>query len=100
MNREQATKLLKEIDEECRDIRGSSILLMGPNETNILSHGYQVHIKMKADWKRLKCLQTIAEQYGYDVKNDPENSLVIVYRSMERKKAEEQAKGPTPTGYA
>ncbi len=100
MKREEATKLIKEIDEECRDIRGTSLLLMAPNESDILSHGYQVHIKMNADWKKLRCLQTIAEQYGYVVKNEVERGTVVVYRPMKQKSAIPQQNPAMPSGFA
>ena len=81
MNRNEATKLILEIDEECKDIRGSSILLMESTDSKKDSDDYQVHIKMKTDWKRLRCLETIAEQYGYIVKSEPEEWRVIIFSS-------------------
>ena len=101
MKREEAVRLIKEIDEECRDIRGSSILLMAPDESNIHSRGYQVHIKIKADWSRLRCLQTITEQYGYIVKNEPDQSLVVIYTPPQQpQKTQDTTKPPIPTGFA
>lgn len=80
LNRQEAVSLIREIDAECRDIRGTSILLMEPNRENPLSKGYQVHIKMKATPSRLKCLRIIAEQYSYKVNVSEDNWLVIIYR--------------------
>ncbi len=101
LNREEATKLIREIDEECKEIRGSSIMLMEPNQSSIDSEGYQVHIKMKADWKRLRCLETIAEQYGYAVKNEPDKERIVIYNPTKQQKLSTKPTVPTmPTGFA
>ncbi len=48
-------------------------------ETDIPSKGYQVHLIMKATPQKLRCLETVAGQYGYAVKSDPNRWLVIIY---------------------
>ncbi len=80
MNRQEAVTLIREINDECESIRGTSIMLKLPEETDILSKGYQVHLIMKADHTKLQCLETVAGQYGCIVKNIPERHLVIIYR--------------------
>jgi hypothetical protein len=84
LNRQEAVNLIREIDAECRDIRGTSLMLMEPSKENPLSKGYQVYIKMKATPSRLKCLRIIAEQYGYKVNVSEDNWLVIIYRPMHK----------------
>jgi len=79
VNREEAVNLIREINEECRSIRGTSIMLKTPNETDINSKGYQVHLIMKADPAKLRCLEVVAAQYGYTVETLPERGLVIVF---------------------
>jgi hypothetical protein len=49
VNRQEAIKLIQEINQECKSIRGTSIMLKTPEETEIDSKGYQVHLIMKAD---------------------------------------------------
>ncbi len=55
-------------------------MLKLPEETDILSKGYQVHLIMKADRAKLQCLEVIAGQYGYVVKSDPDKWLVMIYK--------------------
>lgn len=54
-------------------------MLIAPHEANFSSKGFQVHFIMKADAPRLKCLEVIAKTYGFEIKNDLEKWLVIVY---------------------
>jgi hypothetical protein len=61
-------------------------MLMATSEEGIPSEGYQVHIKMKVDWTGLRCLETIAEQYGYAVKNEAGKGLVVIYSPKETEK--------------
>jgi hypothetical protein len=49
LNREQAVSLISTINDESETLKGHSLLLMSPNENNILSKGYQVDIKKKID---------------------------------------------------
>lgn len=57
-------------------------MLKSPQETDILSKGYQVHLIMKADRAKLECLEVVAGQYGYVVKSDPEKWLVAIYKPL------------------
>ena len=54
-------------------------MLIAPHEANFPSKGFQVHFIMKADTARLKCLEVIAGEYGFEIKNNLEKWLVIVY---------------------
>lgn len=80
MNRKQAVSLIKEINEECESIRGTSIMLKLPEESDVLSKGYQVHLIMKTDLAKMRCLEVVAGQYGYVVKCNPDRWLVIIYK--------------------
>jgi hypothetical protein len=62
INRREATTLIEEINHECESIRGTSIMLKLPEETDILSKGYQVHLIMKATHQKLHCLEIVAGQ--------------------------------------
>lgn len=55
-------------------------MLKLPEETDILSKGYQVHLIMKATRQKLQCLEAVVGQYGCAVKSDPKKWLVIIYR--------------------
>jgi len=80
VNRQEAIDLIREINEECKSIRGTSIMLKTPEETDINSKGYQVHLIMSADQAKMRCLEVVAAQYGYEVKTLPERGLVIVFK--------------------
>jgi hypothetical protein len=80
LNRREAISLIQEINEECESIRGTSIMLKLPQETDILSKGYQVHLIMKATRQKLQCLEAVAGQYGCAVKSDPKKWLITIYR--------------------
>lgn len=58
-------------------------MLKTPQETDIHSKGYQVHLIMKADQAKMRCLEVVATQYGYKVETIPERTLVIVYKPPE-----------------
>ena len=55
-------------------------MLKTPQETEINSKGYQVHLIMKADQAKMRCLEVVAAQYGYQVETLPERGLVIVFK--------------------
>ncbi len=55
-------------------------MLKLPEETDILSKGYQVHLIMKTTAQKLSCLEAVAGQYGCAVKSEPKRWLVIIYR--------------------
>jgi hypothetical protein len=80
VNRQEAIDLIREINEECKSIRGTSIMLKTPSETDIHSKGYQVHLIMPPDPTKLQCLQIVATQYGYKVETIPERTIVIIYK--------------------
>jgi hypothetical protein len=80
VNRQEAINLIREINQECKSIRGTSLMLKTPQETDINSKGYQVHLIMKEDQTKMQCLKIVAAQYGYTVKTLPERGLVIVFK--------------------
>ena len=57
-------------------------MLMEPDPANPLSKGFQVHIKMKVTPTRLRCLETIVEQYGCKVKAADDDWSVTIYRPV------------------
>ncbi len=87
VNRKEATNLIQEIQAECKNIRGTSIMLMEPSESNLLSKGFQVKIKMKATQSNLQCLRIIAQQYGYEVHVGDDNWSVTILRPFSGKES-------------
>jgi hypothetical protein len=90
VDRAEAVNLIREIDRECKDIRGTSIMLMEPDPNDALAKGYRVQIRMKATPMRLRCLKTVAGQYDLQVNVAADNWLVTIYTP---KKAIEQTSG-------
>ena len=70
--------VLKEIFEKCTLFDGQYIALMPSNAANLLSHGYQVHMKVPFDDKTKTCMQEILQKYGLVLKEEKE--LAIIYR--------------------
>ncbi|MFA7398166.1 MAG: hypothetical protein GX799_01000 [Crenarchaeota archaeon] len=87
MERKDAVSLVKEINKECESIRGTSIMLKLPEETDVLSKGYQVHLIMTVDLAKMRCLEVVAGQYGYVVKCIPDRGIVIIYKPEKGKPA-------------
>ncbi len=80
MNREEATALLKEINVACDTIGEQGIMLMPPDADDVLSHGYQLHIKTVLSSQTLKCIRAVVEKQGLSLANEPDKNLVIIYR--------------------
>lgn len=59
-------------------------MLLEPNQGNLITKGYQVQIKMKATPSRMRCVETIAQQYGYQVNVSADNWLVTIFRPTKR----------------
>jgi hypothetical protein len=90
LDRAEAVNLIREINRECKNLRGTSIMLMEPDPNDQFGAGYRVQVRMKATPMRLRCLKTIAEQYDLKVNVAQDNWLVTIYTP---KKAEAQTSG-------
>ncbi len=80
MNREEALSLLKELNSACDSIGELGVMLMPPDADDVLSHGYQLHIKAVLTEDALICLKSIAVKHKLAIANEPEKQLVVVYR--------------------
>ena len=47
MNRQEATSLLKEVYQVCGGLGEQGVMLMPPDADDVLSHGFQLHIKRR-----------------------------------------------------
>lgn len=81
MNREEATSLLKEIAEKC-NILADAIMLMPPNADDVLSHGYQLHIKSITRDQDADCMKPIVESHNLAMANEEKRDLLVIYRPM------------------
>jgi hypothetical protein len=80
LNRKEAVQVLKEMFEECTLFDGTYIALMPPNSANLLSHGYQVHIKVPIDNRTQQCMQKIAEKNKCTLIIKNKEDVAIIYR--------------------
>jgi hypothetical protein len=87
MNRTEAISLIKEIDEECKDIVGRSFMLVKPTLGDPKAAGYQVQVKAEFKGNRSLCIEVIANRLGYSVENEPEKKTITIFESLERKKS-------------
>lgn len=85
MKREEATQLLKEVVLLCDGLNEQGIMLMPPNSNNVLSHGYQLHIKTVSSSEVVECLRPVVEKHKLALSNEPEKQLLIIYRPLKTK---------------
>ncbi len=83
MKREEATSLLRDIIETCDGIGEKGVMLMPPNADDVLSHGYQLHIK-GAVKEYLSCIEPIITKRGLAVAHEPSKNLVVIYRPINK----------------
>ncbi len=63
LNRQEATSLLKEVSEACEILSVDGIMIMPPNGNNVLSHGYQLHVKADFEDEHLESAKLIVRKY-------------------------------------
>jgi len=80
LNRGEAIKVLKEIFEKCTICDGNWLSIMPPGASNILSRGYQLHLKFPLDEESKKCMKEILEKYDLALMYKKEQELIIIYR--------------------
>lgn len=80
LKREEAVSVLKEIIDKCQMCDGTWVALMPPNSRNMLSQGYQVHMKFPLDETALACISRILEKNKLAMINKNNNELLIIYR--------------------
>jgi hypothetical protein len=59
-------------------------MLMPPDADDVLSHGYQLHIKAPLGNEHLKCMKPIAQKYKLDMNYEPTKELLVIYRPLEK----------------
>ncbi len=83
MKREEATSLLKEIIEVCNGINEQAVMLMPPNADGVLSHGYQLHIKMPTS-NNLTCIRPIVQKHNLALAEETAKDLLVIYRPLKK----------------
>ena len=83
MKREEATRLLKDIIGVCDGINEQGVMLMPPDADDVLSHGYQLHIKMIST-DSLSCIRPIVQKHNLVIAQETEEGVIVIYRPMEK----------------
>jgi hypothetical protein len=84
VNRNEAVLVLKEMFEECTLVHGHYLALMPPNAAGLLSHGYQIHLKIPIDEKTRECMERVAKKYdcALSTLNKNGEDIAIIYRPV------------------
>jgi hypothetical protein len=85
LNRAEATSLLKEVYQVCGGLGEQGVILMPPDADDVLSHGYQLHIKANLGNEHLECVKPLVQKYELNMNYEPEKQLLIIYKPMEKK---------------
>ena len=85
MKREEATKVLKEIFDKCTLFDGEYLALMPSNAENIISHGYQLHLKVPLDDEARSCMDEILKKFDLALMYKAEKGLTVIYRPKSEK---------------
>jgi hypothetical protein len=91
VNRKEAISLIKEIEDECKDIVGRSFVLVKPVLGDPKAAGYKVQVKAEFKANRSLCIEVIANRLGYSVENEPEKKTITIFESLERKKSKKHS---------
>ena len=86
MNREEATSLLRELFRVCGGLGEQGIMLMPPDADDVLSQGYQLHIKPSVSHESLECIKPIVQKHNLAIVSEPRRSLTVIYRPLSANK--------------
>ena len=76
MNRSEAVKVLKAVLEKCPSVDGSYIALMPSSSGDLLSHGYQIHIKTILSEEDRQCVQELLTKQGLALKETTDKTII------------------------
>jgi hypothetical protein len=82
VKREEATALLKEIISVCDGLAETAVILMPPNTDDVLSHGYQLHIKTQTVQQTLPCVKPLILKHNLAIADDTDKGLMVIYRPI------------------
>ncbi len=83
MKREEAISLLREIIGVCDGVNEQAVMLMPPNADDVLSQGYQLHIRM-ARSDNLTCIRPVVKKHNLALAEETGKDLVVIYRPMKK----------------
>ncbi len=75
--------MLREIIGVCDGLSEQAVMLMPPNADDVLSHGYQLHIKMPMS-DNLTCIRPLVKRHNLALVEETEKDLVVIYRPIKK----------------
>jgi len=85
LNRQEAVKLLRALNLACDGLGEEGVMLMPPDADDVLSHGYQLHIKASLGTEHLACIEPLVKKYKLSLANEPAKQLLVIYRPIGKK---------------
>jgi hypothetical protein len=85
LNRKEAVDLISAIHSKCMPLDMVHIMLMPPDADDVLSRGYQLHIKATLSDGNLECIKPLLEKNKLAFANEPEKQLLVIYRPLKKK---------------
>lgn len=59
-------------------------MLMPPDADDVLSQGYQLHIKASLCERQVSCIKPITKNYGLSLAHEPAKQLLVIYRPIRK----------------
>jgi hypothetical protein len=66
----------------CDGINEESIMLMPPNADDVLSKGYQLHIKSNSHTQNVSCFKPVIDKHNLAIADEPNKGLIVIYRPL------------------
>ncbi len=64
----------------CGGLNEEAFILVPPNPDDVLSHGYQLHIKAGIRQQQLSCIKQLTSAKKLSITREPEKRLIVIYR--------------------
>jgi hypothetical protein len=87
LKRDEAISVISNFFTKCNVYDTSWVSLTPPDADNVLSHGYQIHIKMLLDEHTKDCLEEFLQEVDLGLTYAEEKGgLLIIYRPEKNKR--------------
>ncbi len=77
MNRQEVTGVFKDIIIACSGLI-PSIVIIQPNSHNVLSNGYQIHVRTRASGFDTSCVEDVCDRNNLAF--EQANGLIVIYK--------------------
>ena len=59
-------------------------MLAPPDAADVLSHGYQLHVKASFGESIVACIKPIVEKQKLAIANEPDKQLLVIYKPLKQ----------------